>query len=202
MISDWLRKRTQRFLVPLVAAISRTGLTPDALTVIGFLLNLVVAGVLAAGHLVIGGVLVALAMAFDSLDGALARYTGRVTRFGGFLDSTLDRMAEAALYFGLLYYYVQRDSMPEILLIFLTMVFSQMVSYTRARAEGIDVECKVGWFTRFERVAVLVLGLLLQQMLTALIILALGSALTTLQRILHVRAQLSNEEAVSARPTP
>ncbi len=190
MASEWLRARSQGVLVPVANAVGRTGVSPNALTVLGFAFNLIVAGVLASGQLVLGGVLVILASAFDSLDGALARQMGRVTRFGGFLDSTLDRISEAALYLGLLYFYAQQNSMPEILLIYLTIVGSFMVSYTRARAEGLGVSCRVGWFTRFERIAVLVIGLLIQQMMTALIILAVGSAITTVQRMLHVRRAL------------
>jgi CDP-diacylglycerol--glycerol-3-phosphate 3-phosphatidyltransferase len=131
----------------------------------------------------------------------VARYSGRVTRFGGFLDSTLDRGSEAALYFGLLYYYVARNSIPEILLIYLALVGSTLVSYTRARAEGIGVACQVGWFTRFERIAVLVIGLLLQQMTTALVVLAVGSIFTTVQRIAHVGRQLATERGSVMRET-
>jgi CDP-diacylglycerol--glycerol-3-phosphate 3-phosphatidyltransferase len=193
MASEWLRDRSQGWVTWLAALVNRAGLSPTALTILGFIFNLAVAVVLAAGHLVLGGVLVILASLFDTLDGAVARYSGRVTHFGAFLDSTLDRGSEAALYLGLLYYYARQNSMPEILLIYLTIVGSTMVSYTRARAEGIGVACKVGWFTRFERIAVLVIGLLLQQMTTALIVLAVGSALTTVQRILHVQRQLASE---------
>jgi CDP-diacylglycerol--glycerol-3-phosphate 3-phosphatidyltransferase len=121
----------------------------------------------------------------DAVDGALARVTDRATRFGAFLDSTLDRFGEIALYLGLLYLY--RGSPLETLLIYLTITGSLMVSYTRARAEGLGIECKVGWFGRFERLAVLVVGLVLEQVLIALVILAVFSNLTALQRIWHVR---------------
>jgi CDP-diacylglycerol--glycerol-3-phosphate 3-phosphatidyltransferase len=186
MISDWARKWAQGLITPLARLISRTGITPTGLTVAGFVFNAGVAWVMALGHLRLGGLLVLLAGAFDALDGALARLTDRVTPFGAFLDSTLDRCSEAVLYLGLLAFYAGRGSRLEILLIYLTIVGSFLVSYTRARAEGLDIECKVGLFTRFERVVVLALGLLLGQMLLALAVLAVGSHLTALHRILHV----------------
>lgn len=186
MISEWARKQAQWLITPLARLISRTGITPTGLTVAGFVLNTGVAWVLALGHLRLGGLLVLLAGAFDALDGALARLTDRVTPFGAFLDSTLDRCSEAVLYLGLLYFYAERSSRLEILLIYLAITGSFLVSYTRARAEGLDIECRVGLFTRFERVVVLALGLLLGQMLLALTVLAVGSHLTALQRMLHV----------------
>lgn len=117
--------------------------------------------------------------------------TGNVSAFGAFLDSTLDRFAEIALYLGLLYLY--RGTSLETLLIYLAITGSLMVSYTRARAEGLSVECKVGLFTRLERLAVLVLGLLLEQVLIALVILAVFSNLTALQRMWHVRSVTTKE---------
>lgn len=189
MISEWLRRWSKGILVPIAGVVSRTGISPNGLTLLGLGFNLIVAGVLAAGRFQLGGVLVLLAGAFDALDGAVARLSGRVTAFGGFLDSTIDRVSEVALYFGLLYFYSQQGAAPETLLIYLTIVGSLLVSYSRARAEGVGVACKVGLFTRLERVLVLALGLILHQMTTALVILAVGSWVTTLQRILHVRRQ-------------
>lgn len=189
MISELLRRWSRGILVPIAGAVSRTGISPNGLTLLGLAFSLVVAGFLAEGRFQVGGILVLLASAFDALDGAVARLTGRVTVFGGFLDSTLDRVSEVVLYLGLLYFYTQQGAAPEILLIYLTIVGSLLVSYTRARAEGLGVACKVGLFTRLERVLVLALGLMLLQMTTALVILAVGSWLTVLQRILHVGRQ-------------
>ncbi len=189
MISELLRRWSKGIFAPVARVIGRTGVSPNGLTLLGLAFNVVVAGVLATGRFQLGGVLVVVAGAFDALDGAVARSTGRVTRFGGFLDSTLDRVSEVTLYFGLLYFYTQRSAVPEILLIYLTIAGSLLVSYTRARAEGLGLECKVGMFTRLERVLVLALGLLLLQMTTALVILTAGTALTVVQRVLHVARQ-------------
>jgi len=159
---------------------------PNLLTAMGFVLNVVVAYILAQGHMQAGGLLVIVAGLFDALDGALARSAGRTSRFGAFLDSTLDRLSEAAIYFGLLAFYTQRGARRESLLIYAAVIGSLMVSYARARAEGLGIECEVGLLTRFERVAILALGLLSQRMLIALWALAILTNFTALQRIYHV----------------
>jgi len=186
MISNLLRGWTSKFLDSMACFIARTGMPPNLLTAMGFVLNVVVAYVLAQGHMQAGGLLVIVAGLFDALDGALARSAGRTSRFGAFLDSTLDRLSEAAIYFGLLAFYTQRGARWEGLLIYAAVIGSLMVSYARARAEGLGIECEVGLFTRFERVAVLALGLLSQRMLIALWALAILANFTALQRIYHV----------------
>jgi CDP-diacylglycerol--glycerol-3-phosphate 3-phosphatidyltransferase len=143
-----------------------------------------VAWVLAQGYERWAGVLIVVVGLFDALDGALARSTGQTSRFGAFLDSTLDRFAEIALYLGLLYLY-RADPLATVL-VYLSITGSLMVSYTRARAEGLGLECKVGFFTRLERLGVLVLGLLLERTILALLVLAVFSNLTALQRMWHV----------------
>jgi CDP-diacylglycerol--glycerol-3-phosphate 3-phosphatidyltransferase len=126
---------------------------------------------------------------FDILDGALARFTNRTTKFGAILDSTLDRLSEALLLFGLLILYLNSAYTIEILLIFGVMVGSFLISYIRARAEGLGIECKTGLFTRAERVIILALGLIVNQILIALIILAVFTFITVVQRIVHVWQQ-------------
>jgi len=180
-----LRKYTRSLLESIVRPLARTGVSPNVLTLCGFLATLPVAYLLAKGHERVAGLLIIFVGLFDALDGALARITGKVTPFGAFFDSTLDRFSEIALYLGLLYLY--RGATLETVLIYLTITGSLMVSYTRARADGLGVECKVGFFSRLERMAVLVVGLILEQTLLALIVLAIFSNLTALQRIWHVR---------------
>ena len=120
------------------------------------------------------------------MDGTLARLAGRRSRFGAFLDSTVDRLSEAAIYLGLLVHYTQQGGRQESFLIYATIVGSLMVSYARARAECIGIECKMGILTRFERAVVLVVGLILNQMLITLWIMAILSNFTALQRMYHV----------------
>ncbi len=186
MITDWLRGRTRGIVEILAGGMHRLGLTPNGLTLIGTAFMFGIGLVLAQGRFVPGAILLAAASAFDALDGGLARLTNRVTRFGAFLDSTTDRWAEAAVYGGLLWWYVGLGARLEIMLLYVAIIGSLLVSYTRARAEGVGIECKVGLFTRFERIVVLMLGLLSGQMLIALTLLAVLSNVTALQRMWHV----------------
>jgi CDP-diacylglycerol--glycerol-3-phosphate 3-phosphatidyltransferase len=164
-------------------------MAPNTLTLLGFLFNIIVAWVLAQGHLFLGGFLVIICSAFDLLDGALARVTGRVTAFGAILDSTLDRFSEAALLFGLSVFYLVQYRIPEVLLIYVVLVGSLAVSYVRARAEGLGLECEVGLLARPERVIILALGLIFNQVLIALWILAVLTHVTVGQRLLHLWRQ-------------
>jgi CDP-diacylglycerol--glycerol-3-phosphate 3-phosphatidyltransferase len=159
VLSNLIRQRAQVFLNLLARGLGNIGLTPNALTLIGLGLMCIIGAVLATGNFALGGVLIVLAGIFDALDGSLARLTNRVTRFGAFLDSTTDRFAEGALFFGMLYAFVQRGMIWVVYVIFFALLGSLMVSYARARAEGIGVQCKEGLLTRFERIALLVIGL-------------------------------------------
>lgn len=182
-----LQKLERRWLPvlmkPIARFISRTGISPNALTIIGFFLTVGVAYVLSLGYLQIGGILVLLATAFDALDGTLARMSGRTSRFGAFLDSTLDRFAEAVIYLGLLIYVTQQDASLEAILIYITIVGSLMVSYTRSRAEEMGISLTQGLLTRLERILLLVLGLILNQLTVALWLLAIFTNVTALQRM-------------------
>jgi CDP-diacylglycerol--glycerol-3-phosphate 3-phosphatidyltransferase len=167
--------------------LERTGISPNALTVIGFILTLIVAAILAMGNLFLGGLLLIFAALFDTLDGALARHSDQVTIFGAFLDSVMDRFSEAVTLIGLIAFYaVQPDSATNIILLAFTLVGSLMVSYTRARAEAVNIECKEGFFQRTERIVVLIIGLLFGWMTPVLWILAIFTNLTALQRIVDV----------------
>ncbi len=185
-LSDLARKWFGGYLEPVASLIGRTGVSPNVVTLIGASLNLGVAWVLAQGYMRIGGLLVPLAALFDSLDGTLARLTGKRSRFGAFLDSTMDRFSEAILYLGLLFFYTRFGARQEIILIYATIVGSLMVSYARARAEGLGLDCKVGLLTRLERIIVLTAALILDQVPTALWVLAILTNFTALQRMYHV----------------
>jgi CDP-diacylglycerol--glycerol-3-phosphate 3-phosphatidyltransferase len=181
---ETLRERTRGLLAFVVRPLARAGVSPNALTLVGFLAMVGVAFVLALGYERLGGVLIVAVGLFDALDGALARSTGKTTAFGAFFDSTLDRFAEIAIYLGLLYLY--RGETAVVLLVYLAITGSLMVSYTRARAEGLGLDCKVGLFTRLERLGTLVVGLVLKQTALALLVLAVLSNLTAVQRTWHV----------------
>jgi len=184
---------------PAVRLLARTPVSPNAISWFGFLVTVGAAVLIVTGNLLAAGLVVLLAGFFDILDGALARSTNRATRFGAMLDSTLDRLAEAALFFGILGLFLFTGEQPflftsltrewSVLLVFVTLLGSFLVSYIRARAEALGLECRVGLFTRTERVIVLALGLLLNQVTVALAIIALFSFITVSQRLLYVWQQ-------------
>ena len=206
-----LKKWAHGALDPLVRALLAIGLKADHLTALGFVLSLAAALEFATGRFRIASAIALAAGVCDILDGQVARQSGKVTRFGAFLDSTLDRIAEAALFAGLAWYYMaqladmavnpnrvlanlQHGLEPVTFLVIgimavLAMVGSFMVSYTRARAEGLGLECKVGWFERPERLVLLIvagffgLGPVIPG---ALITLVIFSFATAFQRMAHV----------------
>ncbi len=181
---------------PGVWLLARTPLTPNGVTWTGFVLFAAAAGLVIAKHLLAAGLMVLFAGLFDMLDGALARRTGRVTRFGGILDSTLDRLTEALLLLGMLILFAGEQSMTGVMLTGVALAGSLTVSYIRARAEAAGVECKVGVGTRGERVIILALGLLLHQVNHALVaavgVTSLLSVVTIGQRMIFVWQETKN----------
>ncbi|MCI0814486.1 MAG: CDP-alcohol phosphatidyltransferase family protein [Chloroflexi bacterium] len=177
---------------PAVSVLSRLGVTPNMLTLFGFAGNVGAAVLAANGRFLEAGVVMLAFSALDFLDGSLARATGRATPFGSVLDSTMDRLSEAAVLFGLLWYFSGLNAREEELLIFAAVVASIMVSYLRARAEIIGVKLREGIFTRTERVLLLGGGLILQDILDTNVLtpvlwaLALIAGFTVLQRLVFV----------------
>jgi len=173
--------------------LAKAGISPNVITTVGLLIAFAVAWVLSTGHFFLGGFLVLVSGAFDMLDGAVARITGTTSKFGALLDSSFDRFSEAALLIGLLAYYADKGSLQEIILIGAALIGSVMTSYVRARAEGLGFKCEVGIFTRPERVILLAIGLIANQMLVILWILAVLSNLIALQRLVYVWQQAGSE---------
>lgn len=185
-------------VILLIQPLARLGIPPNLLTSIGLLLSLVTALVIAQGYLFIGGLLVLFAGIFDMFDGAMARVRNAATTFGAFLDSTFDRYSESIILFGMLWYTLQHPGLQNLLwpapyeqtwmitLIFVSVVGSLMVSYTKARAEGLGIECKSGLLARPERVIILAIGLLSNTSIWALAILAVFSNITVLERMISV----------------
>ena len=186
-----------RLTLPIVQLLARTSITPSALTWIGFFITTGAAALIITRHLLAAGFVVLLAGFFDTLDGALARHINKETRFGAILDSTLDRLSEAVLLIGLLVLYALEQSFPQLVLVGVALVSSQLVSYIRARAEALGLECTVGLFTRPERVVVLAFGLLLSQfayaLIIALAIIAAFSFITVVQRLVYVWQQTKSK---------
>jgi CDP-diacylglycerol--glycerol-3-phosphate 3-phosphatidyltransferase len=183
MLTAKVRQLGRGVLDPIARLVGRTGISPNGITLIGFLLMVFVGVVLSQGYLRLAGVLLILAAFFDAIDGAVARMQDRVTRFGAFFDSTMDRYAEAAIFLGILVYFLKQGGSTEVILAYITIVGSLMVSYTRARGEGLGVSIKGGLLSRLERMVILIIFLLLNQLTIALWILAPLTNFTALQRI-------------------
>jgi len=190
-----VRKSAYYITEPLVPFLTRRHVTPTTLTWIGFAISLGAAALIATGHLFPAGFVVLVSGFFDMLDGALARHSNQATRFGAVLDSTLDRVSEAVLLLSILIFYLISGSQPfiGIMVAGLALIGSPLVSYVRAKAETIGLECKVGLFTRAERVIVLAVGLLASYfsyaLVIALAIIALFSFITAGQRLYYVLKQ-------------
>ena len=187
---DIRRNLAHRITDPIVGILSKSGITPNALTFINLALNIAAAYVIATGNFLLGGILVLVAGLFDLLDGALARFIKQTTRFGAILDSVADRISEAAILCGLLIWYIpQEGASLEIVLIFVVLIGSFLVSYIRARAEGLGWQCQVGLFTRAERVIVLAIGLLINQIFIVLCVLVVFVFFTVVQRLVYLWKQ-------------
>ncbi len=177
----------RHLLHPLVRWVSALGVSPDVVTVLGWAVSMTSAVFFAAGELRLAGALMLAGGLFDALDGAIARQTGRTSGFGAFLDSTLDRLSESAILVGLVFFFAASGRPVGALVAGAAMTFSLLTSYARARAEVLGYECNVGVMGRAGRVAILGLGSLAGAPLAAVAIVAAGAAVTSLQRILHVR---------------
>ncbi len=183
------RKAPEWLTEPAVGVLSRMGVTPNMLTVAGVLGNIAAAVLAASGEFWQAGVVMLAFSALDFLDGALARATGQATPFGSVFDAVLDRVSEAAVLFGLLWWFSDRGDRTEELLIFVAVVGSILVSYVRARAEVIGLKMREGVFTRTERVVLLGGGLIIEgagvddTLTVVLWILAVLASVTAAQRL-------------------
>ena len=199
-----LRKCVRAFMLryvekPGATVLNGLGLSPNAVTILGFLIVVVSSSFVGLGHLKIGGFLFLMGGLMDLFDGALARLSQRVTVFGALLDSLLDRLGEAALYLGLVVYGLNIDPDSRNLTVYISLVFlsltsSQAVSYLRARGEALGIDTRGGLITRPERVIILAVALILGEATT---LLALGfitffSVWTMLSRLMHIRRSLQS----------
>jgi CDP-diacylglycerol--glycerol-3-phosphate 3-phosphatidyltransferase len=185
MITHSIGKGARWLLVKIVDAIAATGINPNMLTFFGMLVNFWAAVMFAAGLFGSAASLIFLAGFLDMLDGQVARREKRVTAFGGFLDSTLDRYSDMALYMGLLVFYARHGRTAYVVLAAAATAGSVMVSYARARAESLIPTCKVGFMERPERVVLLILGGAFDRMAPALWVIAVVSTITVIHRIVY-----------------
>ncbi len=188
-LTDQMRAVFKWVTDPLGAFFNRLGIMPNTMTILGLVGTTVGAYFLARGQMTVGGIIILLMGPVDALDGTMARLRGEPTEFGAFVDSVTDRYAELVIFGGLLFYYTQRGDWLLSMLAYLAAAGSVLVSYTRARAQSLGHETKVGILTRMERYLVLVPGLILNHPDISLWILAVLANLTAVQRIWDVRRQ-------------
>lgn len=184
---EWVRALARR----VVRLLGLDRASPNVLTLCGLAINALSGTLIAVGQLVVGGVVLLVASLFDILDGAVARVTGKVYRYGAFLDSTTDRYAEGFTYVGLLWYYLfNGHHTTEPMLVMAALVGSLLVSYVRARAQSLGFVCEGGLLARPERVVIMVVGLLIPVLLFPMLwVLAILTNLTAVQRIWSVWRQ-------------
>lgn len=181
---------------PVAGVLAKMGVSPNMVTFAGLLGAGISAWLISEGMLWIGGIAMLFAGALDLFDGALARSTGQDSAFGALLDSVVDRVSEIVVLLGLLLHYARNDSLEGTVLVYLAVGGSVMVSYLRARSEGLGIDCKVGIMTRPERVAALGFGLIVGHWLPVVMLVVLGviaalTILTTAQRLFYTGRSLS-----------
>jgi len=203
ILPDGIKNWYLNLITPVVNFFITRAVNPNLFTTLGFLVSIISAALFVMGYPRWGGALVLLSGTFDIMDGKLARATNRVTKFGALYDSTLDRYAEVVVFFGLAYFFDRghidflkeldsRWRMVAVIAVSVALGGSMMVSYVRARAEGLGLQCKVGIMQRPERIVLLGIGALIHEvvLLIAVGLIAVLSNFTAFQRLMHVR----NEE--------
>jgi len=170
---------------PLSSITKRIPFNPNTLTVIGFLIT-VIAALIIPYYLKLGGLLILFGGMFDMLDGIVARTAGKSTKFGAFLDSVLDRYSDALLFLAVTWYFAQRENYTGALISLGTLVGTFLISYTRARAEGLGESCHIGIMERPERIILLAFGAITGWILPILWIMLVLTHITVMQRIFHV----------------
>ncbi|MBK7317061.1 CDP-alcohol phosphatidyltransferase family protein [Candidatus Villigracilis affinis] len=187
--TDQLRRIFKGILDPTGAFLNHIGLTPNAITLLGLVGTTAGAYILSLGKMTTGGIVLLISVLVDALDGTMARLRSEPSDFGGFVDSVSDRYAEFITFGGLLYFFLTQENYPGVVATFLATAGSVLVSYVKARAEGLGFTAKVGLLTRVERYIVLIPLLIFNQPFIAVVLIAVLGNITAFQRILHVRVQ-------------
>ena len=199
LISQKITGGFLRAIEPVAKLLVRLGIHPHIVTVAGLLVSLFAANFYRLGLFIYAGLLVILAGICDVLDGHIARESNKISKYGAVIDSTLDRYSEIFIFLGLAAYYQPRSSFLVLVLI-LAITGSMLVSYTRARAEGLGIQCKVGIMQRQDRIVTLVVGTFLAaiprignyMMILTICFIAVMANITVIQRIIHIRKELRN----------
>jgi CDP-diacylglycerol--glycerol-3-phosphate 3-phosphatidyltransferase len=188
-LDDWFRATFRGFLTASARFFNRIGLHPNTMTILGLAGTLSGAVLLGFGHMTFGGIVILVSGVFDALDGTMARLRDESTRFGAFVDSVSDRFADLSIFGGLLAWFIQQEDWLTCGIIYVAAVGTVMVSYVKARAEGLGYSAKVGLLTRIGRYLVIVPGLVFNIPIISIWVIAIFANYTALQRIWHVRKQ-------------
>jgi len=188
-----------KIVVLIVRALALAKIHPNVLTFVGLLINIVAAVLLASGLFRTAGFVIVGAAIFDMVDGRVARSTNRVTRFGGFFDSVLDRYSDLGLLMGLLVYYASINRIFYVVLTAIVMTACVMISYSRARAENVIPKCKVGFMERPERVVLFIIGALFNRMAAVLWVIAVLGNLTVVHRMFYTWQETRRLEEAQLR---
>ncbi|MBX9599528.1 MAG: CDP-alcohol phosphatidyltransferase family protein [Bryobacteraceae bacterium] len=191
---------SNKILLLIVRALALSRVHPNVLTFIGLLVNVGAAALLATGRFFEAGLVIIGAGLFDMVDGRVARETNKVTRFGAFFDSVLDRYSDLGLLIGLLVWYGTIGRSSYVVLTAVAMIASVMISYSRARAENIIPSCKVGFLERPERVVLIIIGALFDRMAPVLWVLAILGNLTVIHRMIFTFQEAKRLEEAQLRP--
>jgi CDP-diacylglycerol---glycerol-3-phosphate 3-phosphatidyltransferase len=204
MLGAEIGRVSMRIIDAMVRGLASMGIPPNVLTTIGLIINLACGVLFCFGEFFWAGIVLIIANLFDMLDGNVARLSGRVTKYGGFLDSTIDRLSDMAAFMGIIIFYARQTPEHSVLNVGLAgigMIASVLVSYTTARSEGLGVKANVGFLQRPERVVLLIIGALstwswtsqsfwANRMPQVLWVLAIGSVWTLIQRMIYIRRRL------------
>ena len=198
-LTEQVRQMLKGVIDPIAEFLNRIGLAPNTITILGLIGNVIGAALLINGKMTLGGIVILVTAPLDALDGTMARLRGEnrtdsSSTFGAFLDSVIDRYAELAIYGGLLVYFALHGVWIGVILAYLAAAGSILVSYTRARAQALGIETKIGFLTRLERYLVLVPALVFNIPLIGLWILAIFSNFTAFQRILDVYRKMNSQK--------
>jgi len=191
--TDFMRARFKGLIEPVGAFLNKIGILPNTMTLIGLAGQIGAAVLLGFGYIRWGGLALLVMAPMDALDGTMARLRGKPSRFGGFLDSVVDRYAELILFAGLLVHFVRLEQWLPVVLTYVAAAGSVMVSYSRARGETLGFNVKVGLLTRVERYIVIIACLLLNLPQVAIWILAILTNVTAIQRVLAVYKQAAEQ---------
>lgn len=212
MFGASIGRGAKRIIDAMVRWLAFGGVSPNVLTVIGVTINVVCGVLFGFGEFFWAGIVLIVANLFDMLDGNVARLSGRVTKFGGFLDSSLDRLSDMVVFLGIIIFYASNTPLHSLLYVFLAgvgLMFSVMVSYTTARSEGFGVKANIGFLQRPERVVLLIIGALstfpdsdsyfANRMPQVLWVLAIGSLWTFVHRMFYIWKEIRKIELIKAK---